>query len=201
MEKRAAVDQFGHAHGMQRAGIRAYLDRYAAAWPEEAELVGRFRGFVEENPRCLSRACVPGHITASAWILDSLDSAALLTHHKKLRKWLQLGGHVEGEEDVALASLREAREESGMADFELVRWRGGPLRPLDLDVHTIPATTSEPAHLHWDVRFLLRAREGQQLVMSSESNRLQWVQLEELQRYTDEESVLRMHRKATGLFS
>ena len=186
---------------MHRAALRAHLDRYAAAWPAEDELVHQFHGFVDAHPDCMSRRCIPGHITASAWILDALGEAVLLTHHKKLGRWLQLGGHIDADVGVERACLREAQEESGMNDFCFLRWRGHALTPLDLDVHDIPARGEEPAHLHWDVRFLLRADPGQELVISDESNRLEWAPSSALCDYTTEESVLRMHRKAAEVLS
>lgn len=186
---------------MPLAALRDLLDRYAAAWPAEHALVRRFHGFVDAHPDCMSRRCVPGHITASAWILDARGEAVLLTHHKKLGKWLQLGGHVDADIGVERACLREAQEESGMSDFCFLRWHGQALTPLDLDVHDIPARGAELAHLHWDVRFLLRAAPGQELVISDESNQLEWAPSSALGDYTTEESVLRMHRKAAKVLS
>ena len=181
---------------MHRQHLNVLLQRYRERWPEEHELVRRFETFASEHDDCLLRSCVPGHITSSAWILSPDGALALLTHHKKLERWLQLGGHVDGESHIEQACLREAQEESGMQRFEFVPWSAGGLVPLDLDVHPIPARKQDPLHDHWDVRFLLRAEPGQELVISDESNRLEWVALEKLGEFTDEESVLRLHRKA-----
>lgn len=172
------------------------LGRYADRWPSESALIERFRAFGQEHEDCLLRTCVPGHITSSAWILSPKGDAVLLTHHKKLGRWLQLGGHVDGASQIEEACLREAQEESGMQAFTFVPWFGEELVPLDLDVHEIPARKNEPLHEHWDVRFLLRAEADQELVMSDESNQLQWVPVTNLAEFTDEESVLRLHRKA-----
>jgi 8-oxo-dGTP pyrophosphatase MutT (NUDIX family) len=182
---------------MSRA-LLELLARHAVVWPEQAELAARFGAFVRSHADCLLRSCVPGHITASAWILSASGEQALLTHHRKLGRWLQLGGHVDGEPEVEQAALREAQEESGMAEFVFVRWAAAVpgLVPLDLDVHSIPARADEPEHLHWDVRFLLQAVPGQQLVCSSESHALRWFEPAELAQVTDEESVLRLARKA-----
>lgn len=176
----------------------ALLHRYAVAWPSETALVDRFLAFVRQHPDCLQRSCVPGHITASAWILDAAGERALLTHHKKLGRWLQLGGHVDGETAVERAALREAQEESGMQRLELQQWTR-ELVPLDLDVHGIPARRDEPAHDHWDVRFWLQAEPGQELVLSAESNDLRWFAEDELVTVTEEESVLRLARKVRAL--
>jgi len=181
---------------MHRRHLKQLFERYLTRWPEEQELTQRFSAFVDGHEDCLLRSCVPGHITASAWILSPDGDAALLTHHKKLDKWLQLGGHVDGEAEVENACLREAQEESGMADFVFVPWAGDDLVPLDLDVHMIPERKQEPGHNHWDVRFLLQARPGQELVISDESNELCWAPLAGLADFTSEESVLRLHRKA-----
>lgn len=184
---------------MHRRHLNELLARYAAAWPAERTLAARFAAFAAAHDDCLLRSCVPGHVTASAWILSPDGRGALLTHHRKLDRWLQLGGHVEGEPQVELAALREAQEESGMQTFEFVPWAGAQLAPLDLDVHPIPARGSEPRHDHWDVRFLLRAAPHQPLVVSAESRDLRWVPLDELAALTSEESVLRLARKARSL--
>lgn len=183
---------------MDRAPLIDMLRRHAEAWPAERELAERFLAFARAHDDCLLRTCRPGHITASAWIVDAEAERALLTHHRKLGRWLQLGGHVDGEARVERAALREAVEESGMARFSFVRW-SDELVPLDLDVHAIPARGAEPEHLHWDVRFWLRAEPGQRLSISEESNDLRWFTPAELAAATSEESVLRMMRKVEAL--
>lgn len=183
---------------MHRRHLIALLARYATAWPDELALARRFVDFVRAHDDCLLRSCVPGHITASAWIVAADGSRALLTHHKKLGRWLQLGGHVDGEQHVEQAALREAQEESGMAAFTFQHWLP-ELVPLDLDVHGIPARRDEPAHDHWDVRFWLQALPGQDLVLSAESNDLRWFTADELAAATAEESVLRLARKVAAL--
>ena len=184
---------------MHRQALHDLLGHYQAAWPAERAIAQRFVAFTAAHDDCLLRTCVPGHITASAWIVSADGDRALLTHHKKLGRWLQLGGHVDGEPCVESAALREAQEESGMTDFVFERWRGAELVPLDLDVHPIPARGSEPRHEHWDVRFLLRAGRGQALALSDESTDLRWFGSAELAMVTDEESVLRLQRKAQSL--
>ncbi|MCA8951767.1 MAG: NUDIX hydrolase [Planctomycetes bacterium] len=188
---------------MHRRPLIELLQRYERFWQaaEERALAARFRAFAAAHADCLLRSCVPGHITASCWILAADDSRALLTHHRKLERWLQLGGHVDGEAAVERAALREAREESGMTDFEFVPFGDGGLVPLDLDVHPIPARGSEPRHDHWDVRFLLRARPGQALAISDESNDLQWFAAAAIPAVTREPSVLRLLQKSARLLA
>lgn len=163
-------------------------------------MVARFRAFVASHADCLLRSCEPGHITASCWILAPDDTRVLLTHHRKLGRWLQLGGHVDGEPRIERAALREAEEESGMSRLQLVPW-STDLVPLDLDVHEIPARGAEPRHEHWDVRFLIRAEPGQRLVLSDESNDLRWFAPAAVRDVTDEVSVLRLLDKTAAILS
>ncbi len=137
-------------------------------------------------------------MTASAWIVSSDRSRFLLTHHRKLGRWLQLGGHADGDPDVFAVALREAQEESGMLDFDPAgpEGEGGVPMPIDVDVHRIPARPGEPGHDHHDIRFLLVAGPGQSPRLSGESNALEWFGWDRLGRDFDEESLLRLGRKA-----
>ena len=184
---------------MHRKSLLALLDRYHARHPEES-VTRRLRAFVESHRDCFERSCTPGHITGSAWILSPDGKRALLTHHRTLERWLQLGGHVDGSSDIPAAALREAQEESGIASFEFIPIDGEDAVPLDLDIHQIPARGSEPAHLHYDVRFLLRAATDA-IAISDESNDLRWFAPEEIEEVSDEESLLRMLRKVRALTS
>ena len=184
---------------MLRPFLTELLQRYVARFPAEATLAERFLSFAAAHDDCLWRTCVPGHLTASAWVLSPDGGSALLLHHKKLGRWLQPGGHVDGEPRLDLAALREAREESGLQQLEFVPLSADGPMPLDLDVHPIPARGAEPAHEHFDVRFLLRAAPGQSLVLSDESHALRWCAHDELAALTDEPSVLRLRDKARQL--
>ena len=169
------------------------LDRYAASdriTPGERPALSRMKAFVEAQPDCFQRSLVEGHITGSAWILNHDATAALLTHHKKLNLWLQPGGHADGDPDVPQVALREAIEESGIADVVLVS-----NEIFDIDVHEIPARKNEPAHLHYDVRYLVQAPKGAKEVVSDESHALAWVPRAKIQAYQTDESVMRMARK------
>ncbi len=182
---------------MHRRPLLRMLDRYLARAPEERACVARIRSLVEGHADCFERTCLPGHVTASAWIVSADERSCLLTHHRKLERWLQLGGHADGDPDALSVALREAREESGMQHFDVLsRDEQGEPVPLDVDVHVIPARGSEPAHEHHDIRFLLRAHPGQPLVTSAESIDLQWFELARFAEMADEESLLRMARKA-----
>jgi 8-oxo-dGTP pyrophosphatase MutT (NUDIX family) len=180
---------------MHRRLLLELLERHADRRPEDRAVVDRVSAFVRAHPDCFLRSCPPGHITGSAWILSPDHRHVLLTHHRKLGRWLQLGGHSDGEGDPRQVALREAQEESGLADFRFLPNVEDPL-PLDLDVHLIPAHGGEPAHLHLDVRFLLVAAAGQELRVSEESKDLCWFERARLEEFVDEESLLRLERRA-----
>lgn len=147
-----------------------------------------------DNEDCFERELLIGHVTGSAWIVSRDRKRTLLTHHRKLDRWLQPGGHVDGNPDVAGAALREAEEESGLADLALV---SGEI--FDIDIHPIPERGDEPAHFHYDCRFLIEAQGSEKYAVSDESHDLTWVELAEVAQYNDEESVLRMVRKSQDL--
>lgn len=180
---------------MHRKPLLELLERYLARNPDERACVDHVRQFVRANPDCFERSCVDGHMTASAWIVSHDHASFLLTHHAKLDRWLQLGGHADGETDLAAVALREAREESGLAAFSFGS-TGGEALPLDLDVHLIPARGAEPAHLHHDVRYLLVAGAEQSLRISSESLDLRWFPRAHAGVRLGDESLRRMARKA-----
>lgn len=150
--------------------------------------------FVQAYADCLLRSCVPGHLTGSAWILSPDRRKVLLTHHHKLDKWLQLGGHADGDGDLAAVAGREAREESGLAGLRVV----SP-EIFDLDRHWIPPRKADPGHYHYDLRFLFEADPAEPLAVSSESKALEWVDLAEVATLNPEESIARMVRKTDRL--
>ncbi len=177
-----------------RAALLGELRAYVPADAREASMRERLVAFVTAYPDAFERALSIGHVTASAWIVDPARTRALLAHHRKLRKWLQLGGHADGDPDVRRAALREAREESGLSSLRLVSEA-----IYDLDVHRIPARPGEPAHEHFDVRFAFEADPDEPLVVSAESHALAWVPLGDLPAYGADESVLRLARKTGAI--
>ena len=174
---------------MKRQPLLQLLHDYSERYPEEQATTARFLDFVMTHERCFERDLWAGHVTGSAWLVDGSGSRVLLTHHKKLGRWLQLGGHSDGSHEPLLVALQEAREESGLT-----------VRPLstevfDLDIHEIPARKQDPAHHHFDVRFALQVVGDETFQVSAESLDLAWVPIDRLEDYTAEESVLRMARK------
>ena len=122
-------------------------------WVED-DLRRRILQFCNEHEDALYRTCVEGHLTGSAVVVDTSRRATLLVHHAKLDRWLQPGGHADGEGDLAQVALREATEETGIADLEVVT------PAISVDIHEIPTRGSEVRHLHLDVRFLVLTPAG-----------------------------------------
>jgi len=180
---------------MHRRRLLEWIAEYAQRHPAERAVVDRFHGFVTAHPDCFDRTCVPGHVTGSAWVVSHDGARFLLTHHRKLGRWLQLGGHSDGDPDTAAVALREAREESGIAGLRLATI-DGDVRPLDLDAHEIPARGGEPAHVHYDVRFLVVAPPDAVLAVSAESLALRWFDVGRPLDVEHDESVARLRKKA-----
>lgn len=171
------------------------LRAYCASDEREERMRTRIVAFIDAHgAAAFERRTLAGHVTASAWIVDPARTQALLLHHRKLGRWLQPGGHVDGDPDVRGSALREATEESGLRSL-----RFAAAGIYDVDVHPIPARGDEPAHEHFDVRFALEADPGEMLVRNDESHDVRWVPLGELDAYAIDESVRRLAAKTASL--
>jgi 8-oxo-dGTP pyrophosphatase MutT (NUDIX family) len=150
------------------------LRRLVPADEEEARDRDRILEFVLRHERPFDRAIAEGHLTGSAIVVSADGSRVLLLHHRKLDRWLQPGGHGDsGETTGEEVALREAREETGLRGLRL---RPGAPRPLDVDVHDIPARAGELAHEHLDLRYLVVAPEGGTIAPDlSELHEIRWV--------------------------
>ena len=175
---------------MQRQDLREKLRAYQAIDDQDRQQQQRFIEFVDTYPNCFERSLQVGHVTGSSWLVNPEGTHILLTHHRKLGKWLQLGGHADGNPQVLEVALQEAREESGINNI-----RALSEAIFDLDIHQIPARKNEPEHYHYDARFVLQVQGSEAYTVSSESVDLAWVPIEDLETYTDEYSMLRMRRK------
>ena len=149
--------------------LLASLMAYRADDAEQRTAQTLFTGFARSHPDCCQRTHPPGHFTGSAWLVSKDGARVLLTHHRKLGRWLQLGGHADGDPDLARVALREAQEESGLTGLAL----DGEVI-FDLDRHRIPARGVEPEHWHYDVRYVVRAEADENFAVSAESLALAW---------------------------
>lgn len=175
---------------MSRDALLGMLKRYQEKYPEELAVVSRLAAFVAEHEDCFHRSLREGHVTGSAWVVDQTGKKVLLTHHRKLNRWLQLGGHADGDSDVLAVAMREVEEESGL---EQVQPCSSEI--FDIDIHPIPLRGSEAAHLHYDIRFAFVNVGSEAYCVSDESHDLRWIDLQELSKVTQEESMRRMARK------
>ncbi|CAM5426088.1 NUDIX hydrolase [Streptomyces purpurascens] len=149
----------------------------------QTDLRQAYLDHLAEHPDGLWKPCQAGHITASALVIDPEGGRVLLTLHRKLRMWLQMGGHCEpGDSSLAAAALREATEESGVSGLSLLP--GGPVR---LDRHPIPP----PCHCHFDVQYAVVAPPGAAHAVSDESLDVRWFGYDEVAEVADE-SVVRL---------
>jgi 8-oxo-dGTP pyrophosphatase MutT (NUDIX family) len=177
---------------MTREVLKSYLEKYRTPFEEESQFIPDFLDLIKD-PLAFKRERLEGHFTGSAWIVNKKRTHTLMTLHRKLNKWLQLGGHADGDENLAEVALKEATEESGLKTLKLV-----DVKIFDIDKHIIPERKDVPEHFHFDVRFLIEAEIEEPLQMSKESKDLAWINFEmvdELVRYNP--SIMRMLEKTS----
>ncbi len=170
--------------------VREILMRYIPVDRDQGRVRVEMLSFLMDHADALERSCVEGHFTASALVIRAEGESGLMTLHRKLGRWLQVGGHCDGDGNLPAVALREATEESGIEDLEI------DPRPIDLDIHRIPARKHEPEHWHLDVRFLIYAPPEAQLHMSDESLDLKWIAADEVHGIDTDDSVRRLFRIA-----
>lgn len=170
--------------------ILELLQSYHPIAAEEQSYRLQMIHFISEHENCFERSLEIGHVTASAWLLNSDHSKALLMHHTKLDRWVQLGGHCDGDSEVLKVAIKEAHEESGLLQIQ-------PISSdiFDIDIHLIPAKGSIQEHYHYDVRFLLETTSNAPVISNKESKELRWIGLNPEELPTKERSVVRMFEK------
>lgn len=187
------MDAAGLAPDPDLARARATLLAYAPRDAQQARFRERLLAWIARFPEdAHRRTCLAGHLTASALVVDAARSRVLLHHHRKLDRWLQFGGHCDGDANLFGCAWRETVEEAGLEPA----WLSPD--PIDLDVHTIPARGDEPEHLHLDVRYLAVAPEGAAPARSDESLELRWFTPAEVRELAIDRSVERLLDLAFG---
>ncbi|SVA72308.1 uncharacterized protein METZ01_LOCUS125162 [marine metagenome] len=177
------------------ASLRQLIENYCARYPVE-KTAQSILSFLQADKNPFSRKNFHGHFTGSAWIVNPDKSKILMTHHRKIGKWLQLGGHADDEKDLLKVSQREAKEESGLNNFVILS-----KEIFDMDIHEIPSIGAEPRHLHYDIRFLLEADpDKESITVSDESYDVAWIELDKIQQLNSEESIMRMVKKTNILY-
>jgi len=169
---------------------RSLLERYKPSYSEELVYKKKMLEFMSSYEDCFLRSCRAGHFTASAFLLNKEKSHALLMHHTKLDKWMQLGGHCDGDADLLNVAIKEAREESGIHSIKPVS-----LEIFDLDIHLIPPRKEEGEHCHFDIRFLLYVHDSSKFQKNHESKELRWIDINSTSLPSKERSVIRMFEK------
>ncbi|MGW1073275.1 NUDIX hydrolase [Streptomyces sp. NPDC002537] len=165
--------------------------RVLEQYEDQRELRGLYLEHLGRHPDGMWKACDAGHLTASALVIDPARGQVLLTLHRKLRMWLQMGGHCEpGDGTLTEAALREATEESGITGLTLLP--GGPVR---LDRHPIPA----PCHWHLDVQYAALVPAGAVAAISDESLDLRWFPYDEVADVADDSVVQLLKRTLARL--
>ncbi|MBY6055819.1 NUDIX hydrolase [Leisingera daeponensis] len=173
---------------MSSSAIRE-IGCYSPQDARDREMWQRLQDFCTSEPQAFGRNPETGHVTGSAFVMSQDMKSVLLTHHRKLNRWFQLGGHCDGIADVPFTALKEAYEESG-----LKRIRPLSAQVFDVDIHEIPGNAKECAHLHYDVRYLFQAEAGE-TAASGESHALAWVPLSQLEEVTGSPGVLVLRDK------
>ena len=175
--------------------LATLLEDYIIEYPHENAATNML-DFYNKDGNSFSKDNKKGHFTGSAWIVSPDRSMVLMTHHRKLNMWLQLGGHADGLDDLISVAIREAKEESGFDNFVLISEK-----IFDLDIHEIPAISEGPIHLHYDIRFLLEADpKDNRIVVSDESHDVCWIPLDKVVKLNPENSMQRMVKKTSALF-
>lgn len=178
---------------MTKLNLIELLNNYHPSDLKEKKYKNEMIEFLKKNDVFLGKENKKGHITASSIIVSKNRNEVLFTYHKKLNKWLQLGGHTEINEHILESALREAKEESGLKNIKIINEK-----IFDIDIHKIPKYHNEEEHFHYDIRFLFEADRKDLIKISNESKDLKWIKIDEIRKYTNSESIIRPIEKIKG---
>lgn len=174
---------------MHRKNLLHLLKNYIPFTDEEIQYKQKMIQFIITHSDCFERSCIEGHLTASAWVINSTNTQFLLLHHKKLNDWFQPGGHADGDSNLLNVALKETYEETGLKKVNVI------LDGIfDLDIHSIDTHKNVPAHLHYDVRFLLQATDDT-LTKNEESLDVRWFSKNTEIIPNQKNSIMRMYKK------
>lgn len=198
---------------MLRSSLLQALHHYGKTWLKhphffididlefESNTIQTVQHFIQENQNCFERTNIHGHVTGSALVTNPTLTRVLLTHHKKLGMWLQLGGHADGNPHIEDVAMTEACEESGLTRLKFLQFEhvfgleiDGAL-PFDLDYHVIPQSEKDESHVHYDIRYIIVGDDSEAHVVSDESLDVKWFGLEEAGLVTREVSMHRQFEK------
>jgi 8-oxo-dGTP pyrophosphatase MutT (NUDIX family) len=180
---------------MSTFDLRSSLSLYQPIKDQEAGYKTQMLELFSEGEIAFERRRKAGHFTASAWVLDPSNRSALLILHSKIGKWLQPGGHADGNQDLLEVAQKELAEETAISSIDLLK-----TSIFDLDVHTIPAHKGIPEHLHYDMRFIFRGNSQTPIQINHESKDIQWVPLDEIPTLVgNDPSICRMVEKSKEL--
>jgi 8-oxo-dGTP pyrophosphatase MutT (NUDIX family) len=155
------------------------LNAHQTTDPKEIADIATIKRLIHEHPNIINMNCEVGHITASAIVVDMTSKRILLHFHKRLQRWLQVGGHADYERDFSLVALREAQEETGLPDLAHYPEQTSVV-PIDYDIHTIPQSNDKPEHLHLDFRYILVTNQPDALSPADgESTRFKWLSFDD----------------------
>ena len=184
---------------MNKQPILDLLENYRTSFVEEIEFQKQMIDFLTQHDDFALRSNLTGQLTGSAWVVNKERTKVLLIHHKKLNKWLQIGGHIEEtDQSIEETILREIKEESGLKDLKLLS-----SSIYDIDIHTIPQKKEIAEHLHFDIRFLVEADENEKLSPQNEEILdIKWYALNKVQNLANsttsiDQSMKRMVAKMT----
>lgn len=178
----------------QRSAAR--LESAHLAHDEQRVDRDRVLGLLREHGAALAnRTTAPGHLTGSALVVDASTRRILLLFHTKLRRWLQPGGHSDGDHELANVALREATEETGIEGLQVL------VPAIDVDIHTVDHGDDLGSHLHLDLRFLVVAPPGAEVRANHESLDQQWVDRADLEGVVDESGIIRLADAGLGALS